>query len=99
MNTDELKKLAEAATPIETELYGDRYFQGPFSCATLNKEQDAYIAAANPAAILKLLQINAELVEALRSMVSLVRRNAPELSGKVLGYADAALAKAEGGEL
>lgn len=59
----------------------------------------SYIAAANPAAILKLLAINAELVEALRSMLSLVRHNAPELSGKVLGDAEAALAKAEGGEL
>lgn len=44
----------------------------------------------------KLIAAAPDLKEALRSMLSLVRRNAPELSGKVLGDAEAALAKADG---
>jgi hypothetical protein len=51
------------------------------------QEENARLIAAAP-----------DLVEALRSMLSLVRRNAPELSGKVLGDAEAALTKA-GAEL
>lgn len=95
MNTTELKKLAEAAAPIETELYGDRYFQGPFSCAILNKEQDAYIAAANPAAILELLEVTNGLAEALKLCL-----HAVELAGWEGDYSAAcarsALAKYEG---
>lgn len=37
-----------------------------------------------------------DLLAALRAMLALVRRNAPELSGKILGDADAAIAKATG---
>lgn len=46
----------------------------------------------------KLIAAAPELLEALRSMLRLVRRNAPELSGKVLGDAEAAIEKA-GAEL
>lgn len=37
-----------------------------------------------------------ELLEACQMLLTLIRRNAPELSGKVCGYADAAIAKATG---
>ena len=82
MNTAELKKLAEAATPgpwaqeeidptdpewgacdVFKEESGDIV-----SSHVCSKENAAYIAAANPAAILKLLAINAELVEALKEI-------------------------------
>lgn len=57
MNTDELKKLAEAALDKTVDIrmwdvLGD------------------YYEAANPAAILELLAINAELVEALKGCIS-----------------------------
>ena len=86
MTTDELKKLAEAATPgpwiandwANTDSDGSINVCGisvtaPNSLCgifTVALEGDGtndvdYIAAANPAAILKLLAINAELVEAL----------------------------------
>ncbi len=38
-----------------------------------------------------------ELVKALEMMLSLVRNNAPELSGKVVGFADEVLASVKGG--
>ena len=51
-----LRKLAEKATPVTTELYGDRYYTSAYSCALdITKEQDDFIAAANPSAILQLL--------------------------------------------
>lgn len=69
--------------PYDAEILGDDEYRDGIE----RKLADAHMAAAAP-----------DLVEALRSMLSLVRRNAPELSGKVLGDAEAALAKA-GGEL
>lgn len=83
MNTTELKKLAEAV------------IKNPDDMKTWRKWE----AHTTPPGIIVLLDINAELADAVRSMLSLVRHNAPELSGKVLGDAEAALAKAEGGEL
>lgn len=119
MNTTELKKLAEAATPgpwvhatdigqigsIET-LHGTVVAQSQsLICDDVRKQRDnnsKYIAAANPAAILKLLAINAELVEALKDFgvhtrdcgVNNYRFNSPCICGL-----DSAVAKAEGGEL
>jgi len=40
---------------IETELYGDRYMQGPYSRAALTDAQDTYVTTANPARIARLL--------------------------------------------
>jgi hypothetical protein len=60
--TAELKALALAATPIDPDLYGDRYFGGDYSRYDFTKEQDAFVRAANPAAILALIEEN----EALR---------------------------------
>ncbi len=60
----ELKAAAEVATPIETDLYGDRYFQGPYSQANLSIEQDRFFTLANPATILKLIAV-VEAVDAL----------------------------------
>lgn len=37
-----------------------------------------------------------ELLEALSALCSLIRRDAPQLSGKSLGFAEAAIAKATG---
>ena len=44
----------------------------------------------------RLIAAAPELLEGLKAMLSLVRREAPELSGKVMGYAEAAIAKAIG---
>ena len=123
MNTAELKKLAEAATPgpwihatdigqvgsIET-LQGIVVAQAQsLICDDVRKQRDnnsKYIAAANPAAILELLAINAELVEALRWYAEQTRlcrlihsggdsgRNA--LAGDGGSKARAALARYEG---
>lgn len=54
----ELKKLrevAEKATPIDTELFGDRYFSEAFSMATLTANQDLFVRTFNPQTILALL--------------------------------------------
>lgn len=67
---------------------------------------DTLEESANPAAILKLLAINAELVEALKGLDEAYCRAGPQLTRdernmdrKRLIIARAALAKAEGGEL
>lgn len=65
---DELKAAAEMAEPIFTDLYGDRYMQGSWSRADLTHEQDAFVAKATPAAILELLAVQAQLVEALKKL-------------------------------
>lgn len=76
MNNDDLRKLAAEATPIATDLCGDRYFQGAYSIAELTKAQDDFIAAANPAKIIELLdtieQQRKLLKQALVSMQSVV---------------------------
>lgn len=68
-NAQQLKALAEAATPIDTELYGDRYFQGPYSTADLTKQQDAYIAAMSPDVALQLLEERAMLLEVMKEFI------------------------------
>lgn len=92
MTADELKKLAEDAIYNDTE--------------ALPHALTVFRNAANPAAILKLLAINAELVEALKGLDEAYCRAGPQLTRdernidrKRLIIARAALAKAEGGEL
>lgn len=61
----------------------------------------AFIAAANPAAILELLAINAELAEALKNLLN-DTQHSEHFCGDPncpVANAIAALAKAEGGEL
>lgn len=120
MNTTELKKLAEAATPGPWHLDdcgymfiiskpGDGYItrnvcrmDSSTMSAFSQKANAAYIAAANPDAILKLLAINAELVEALKkiSAIELKEFGADwEEIEEAQDIAYATLAKAEGGEL
>ena len=111
MKTTELKKLAEAATPGPWHFVGFRVTAKELGYARVADtefdnesmaENAAYIAAANPAAILKLLAINAELVEALKkiSAIELKEFGADwEEIEEAQDIADAALAKAEGGEL
>lgn len=56
--------LAAGPDPIETELYGDRYFKGPYSQANLSKKQDAYVGACNPVAMAEVLaHIDAQAAE------------------------------------
>lgn len=80
--------------------------QAPTGLEKESTHDMSYIAAANPAAILKLLAINAELVEALKGLDEAYCRAGPQLTRdernidrKRLIIARAALAKAEGGEL
>jgi len=116
MNTTELKKRAEAATPgpwffeidpdgswanqwpvilaSDSEVVGVEGFYGDMEAA---KENAAYIAAANPAAILKLLAINAELVGALNSITEFMRADFDDLP--MAQSVRSVLAKVEGGEL
>lgn len=126
MNTTELQKLAEAATPgpwmwDSDPIKGDPLDRVRFQVVArgrtitqcyyssgdpMAQKEASYIAAANPAAILKLLAINAELVEALKGLDEAYCRAGPQLTRdernidrKRLIIARAALAKAEGGEL
>lgn len=88
MNTAELKKLAEAATPGPWVMWTScswrrlKNAEGVGVCVPfvnrvdkhpdmeVSSEDSAFMEAANPAAILKLLEINAELVEALRIVMA-----------------------------
>jgi hypothetical protein len=122
MDTTELKKLAEAATPgpwiAGDDEDSDYFLVGPHDgdglvshpVVTLHSESNAdYIAAANPAAILELLAINAELVEMVKDAAVLadfakcwITDPAIEGMSRLKGGGDkfrAALAKAEGGGL
>ena len=77
MNIEELKRLAEAATPGPWSSHPNGYY-GVHSntgtiCSTGEKIADAlYIAAANPAAILELIQQRDELLAALKDARELV---------------------------
>ena len=71
--SEHLRALALSATPIDPDLYGDRYFGGDYSRADLTKEQDAFVRAANPAAILELLD---ELADHERAYALLFKENA-----------------------
>ena len=97
MNTTELKKLAEAASLTGAQLV-DMCIDD-FEDAQRLKQRFRQI---NPAEILKLLAINAELVDALKAAkMPLDLYNAygwPDRDG-VRGKVKTALAKAEGGEL
>jgi hypothetical protein len=64
------------------------------ACVYPMEAQNAEELAAN----MRLIAAAPDLLEACRMLLSLIRRNAPELSGKVCGYADAAIAKATGDE-
>lgn len=124
MNTTELKKLAEAATPgpwitedwastdsdgainvCGTSVMAPKSLCGIFTVALEGDGTNDvdYIAAANPAAILKLLAINAELVEALKvanaHVLELCTVFGIPLPDASIEKTSAALAKAEGGEL
>lgn len=81
MNTEELKLLAEAATPgpwVLDELLADFYgFEVRTAtdekvCADASNEDAAYIAAANPAAVLELIRQRSELLAALKESRELV---------------------------
>ena len=77
MNIEELKRLAEAATPGPWSSHPNGYY-GVHSntgtiCSTGEKIADAlYIAAANPAAILELIRQRDELLAALKDARELV---------------------------
>jgi hypothetical protein len=114
MNTAELKKLAEAATQGDTEATGNGVHMRARCVLTTHMEPpeqrqaDAcYYAAANPAAILELLAINAELVEALKLAKSafayddlpLNRQNVDSwdhVRSKAISAIDAAIARYKG---
>jgi Mg-chelatase subunit ChlI len=83
MNIEEIKRLAEAATPgpwVLDELLADFYgFEVRTStdedekvCADASEQDAAYIAAANPAAVLELIRQRDELMEALKDAREMV---------------------------
>ena len=128
VNTTELKKLAEAATPGPWFVVGQPWNPkadfivagnedphiGQYVADTEDfdgegrnvQENAAYIAAANPAAILELLAINAELVGALKEITADYAdrfdledpSTNPGIKSSI-ALARASLAKVEGGEL
>lgn len=55
INHDHLREMAEKATPIYTDLLGDRYFNDDYSHATLNVQQDDFIRAFSPETAIALL--------------------------------------------
>ena len=110
MNIEELKRLAEAATPGPWSSHPNGYY-GVHSntgtiCSTGEKIADAlYIAAANPAAILELIRQRDELLVALKYARELVddwgayatayMQEKHDLAGD-LERLDAAISKVEG---
>ena len=73
MNTEELKRLAEAATPgpwfaaVSSNMNNSVHVSMGTICNTgKNIDDAAFIAAANPAAILELIQQRDELLAALK---------------------------------
>lgn len=114
MNIEELKRLAEAATPgpwVLDELLADFYgFEVRTStdekvCADASEQDAAYIAAANPAAVLELIRQRDELLASLKEVRELVEdwgayapaymQEKHDLEGD-MNKLDAAIAKAEG---
>jgi Zn-dependent M28 family amino/carboxypeptidase len=71
--SEHLRALALAAKPIDPDLYGDRYFGGDYSRSDFTKEQDAFVRAATPAAILALLD---ELEDSHKAYALLFKENA-----------------------
>ena len=57
IDTKAIRAAAEAATLIHTDLLVDRYYGGDYSMATLTKAQDNFIATANPATVIALLDM------------------------------------------
>lgn len=98
---DELKKLAEAASPgpWKYEVTSDGYSvsnsgftlfsQEPYDNHPPSDDDAEFIAAANPAAILELLAIQAQLVAALQSINGWI-----DPDGPVAKKIDAALSAA-----
>ena len=76
MKTEELKRLAEAATPGPWA-HGVTWIEHLGGIVTLgntarSKQDVAYVAAANPAAILELIQQRDELLAALRGLYNVI---------------------------
>lgn len=98
MNIEELKRLAEAATP------GPWYDRagvlrgtggGIRPIATIyNGLNSEFIAAANPAAVLELIRQRDELLAAMKEIRTL-GHNYTQVSHRVWKIADAAIAKEE----
>lgn len=100
MNIDELKRLAEAATPgqwrIRPYIPGiDCGVDGMFQvCHHASARDAAYIAAANPAAVLELIRQRDELLAALKEVRDL-GHNYTQVSHRVWIIADDAITNAE----
>jgi hypothetical protein len=47
-----IREAASAASPVDTDLLGDRYFDGGYSTTTLTKEQDDFIVKTNPSTVI-----------------------------------------------
>lgn len=79
--------------PVVTTSVGIPEFENGQPChmVSISKEDAAYIAAANPAAILELLDIQAQLVEALKNARVYVSHEGDD---EELGELDAALSAA-----
>jgi len=72
-----LREVAERATPIYTDLLGDRYFNDDYSHATLNVQQDDFVSTLNPQTILALLdayEASARDAEILRTAMERLAR-------------------------
>lgn len=98
MNIEELKRLAEAATPgpwVKRPYIGGIGcgVEGVFQiCHHASESDSAYITAANPAAVLELIRQRDELLAALDAIISLPSH---PMRKKSVDIAIAAKAKAE----
>ena|ERR1051326_2968166 len=78
-NHEHLREVAEKATPIYTDLLGDRYFNDDYSHATLNVQQDDFIRAFSPETAIALLD---ELV-ALRKENERLREGIEQIANNI----------------
>ena len=80
-NHEHLREVAEKATPIYTDLLGDRYFNDDYSHVTLNVQQDDFIRAFSPTTAIALLDELAALRkenEGMRAVVMDILKLADE---------------------
>lgn len=57
IDLNKLQEIANSASEICTDLYGDRYFKGSWSCAELDKQQDDFLCAFKPCVASELIEI------------------------------------------
>lgn len=99
-----IEAAAKAATPIYTDLFGDRYLQGPYSQCELTQAQDVFVSTANPSTVIEMVSAirnlreqRDELLGALKDVLAWGTDENYQHARASCDKARAAIAKAEGG--